>query len=105
MPTRTARILLPSDSLRYSYSASAPVGSKVDPASIKIDGVAVDPAAAYRVTMNSFLADGGDGFSVFKALHQPARRRGRPRRGCAVLPAGTPAAIAPPPLNRITRLP
>ena len=24
------------------------------------------PASSYRVTLNSFLADGGDGFTVFK---------------------------------------
>ena len=29
-----------------------------------IDGVLVDPAAEYRVTVNSFLADGGDNFAV-----------------------------------------
>ena len=55
-----------SDSLRYSWSASAPVGNKIDPASIKINGVVVDPSASYRVTVNSFLADGGDGFLVLK---------------------------------------
>ena len=30
----------------------------------KIDGVVVDPNTSYRVTVNSFLADGGDNFSV-----------------------------------------
>ena len=38
-------VLLPSDSLRYSWSLAAPFGSKVDAASIKIDGVTVDPAS------------------------------------------------------------
>ncbi|HTI34340.1 MAG TPA: bifunctional metallophosphatase/5'-nucleotidase [Miltoncostaea sp.] len=50
----------------YSWSASAPVGQKVDPASIELDGVTIDPAASYRVTVNSFLADGGDGFTVLR---------------------------------------
>jgi 5'-nucleotidase len=50
----------------YTRSLSAPVGSKVDPASIKLNGVTIDPAATYRVTVNSFLADGGDGFAVLK---------------------------------------
>jgi 5'-nucleotidase len=48
----------------YTRSLSAPVGSKVDPASITLAGVPIDPAASYRVTVNSFLADGGDGFTV-----------------------------------------
>ena len=34
--------------------------------SVQIAGAALDPAASYRITMNSFLADGGDGFSVFR---------------------------------------
>jgi 5'-nucleotidase len=33
---------------------------------VTIGGAPVDPFRSYRVTMNSFLADGGDGFSVFK---------------------------------------
>jgi 5'-nucleotidase len=69
--TPNPRILLPSDSLRYTYTASGPAGNKVDPATIKIDGVTVNPASSYRVTMNSFLADGGDGFSVFTQCTQP----------------------------------
>jgi 5'-nucleotidase len=52
-----------SASLTYSWSASAAVGSKVS--NLEIDGVAVDPAATYRVTVNNYLSAGGDGFSVF----------------------------------------
>jgi 5'-nucleotidase len=51
-----------SQGLTYSWSTSAPVGDKIDPATIKLNGTALDPAATYRVTVNSFLADGGDGF-------------------------------------------
>ena len=58
------RILQVSTGFTYEWSASAPTGSKVDPATIMINGVVVDPVATYRVTVNSFLADGGDNFSV-----------------------------------------
>ena len=34
----------------------------------------VDKAASYRVAMNNFIADGGDGFTVFSSVHRPARR-------------------------------
>jgi 5'-nucleotidase len=102
--TPNPRILLPSDSLRYTYTASGPAGDKVDAASIKIDGVTVNPAANYRVTMNSFLADGGDGFAVFKACTNPLG--GEVDLDAAVRYfMESPTAIAPPPLNRITRLP
>jgi 5'-nucleotidase len=42
-------------------------GGNVVPGSLKIDGVAVDLAATYRVATINFLADGGDGFSAFEA--------------------------------------
>jgi 5'-nucleotidase len=58
------RILQVSSTFTYAWSASAPVGSRVDPASIKISGVTVDPNATYRVTVNNFLATGGDNFTV-----------------------------------------
>lgn len=59
-----SRILQISNSLRYSYDAAQPVGSKVIATSIRINGVVVDPAQSYRVTVNSFLATGGDRFFV-----------------------------------------
>jgi len=45
---------------------SSPLGGQyVCNGSVKVNGVPVDKAASYRVTMNSFLASGGDNFSVF----------------------------------------
>jgi 2',3'-cyclic-nucleotide 2'-phosphodiesterase (5'-nucleotidase family) len=54
-----------SDGFTYSWSQSAPFGNKVDPASIKLNGVTLDPNATYRVTANNFMADGGDSYSAF----------------------------------------
>ena len=34
--------------------------------SIAIDGVAIEPGGGYRVAVNSYLADGGSGFSVLE---------------------------------------
>jgi 5'-nucleotidase len=37
-----------------------------------LDGAPLDPAATYRVTVNNFLASGGDGFSLLsegRAIH------------------------------------
>ena len=65
----------------------APRASKVDPTTIKINGVTVDPAALYRVTVNSFLADGGDSFpssswaptaSAAPSTRTPSRRTSWP---------------------------
>ncbi|MFC9438256.1 bifunctional metallophosphatase/5'-nucleotidase [Nocardia sp. NPDC057030] len=51
--------------LTYAYSGSAPKGAKVIRDSVRIAGQPLNPVAAYRVTTNSFLASGGDGFTVF----------------------------------------
>lgn len=52
-------------SYRYTYDRAAKKG-KLDAASIRIHGAPLDPAKSYRVTVNSFLAAGGDGFAVLK---------------------------------------
>ena len=58
------RILAPSVGFTYEWSPLGAACDKVDPSSIKINGVVVDPVANYRVTVNSFMADGGDNFLV-----------------------------------------
>jgi 5'-nucleotidase len=52
--------------IQYSWSASAPVGDKVDPAHVYVGGVPLDLAATYTVTANNFLAEGGDNFIIFR---------------------------------------
>lgn len=59
-PTRMLQI---SSSLHYSWSASAPIGSRVS--NITVNGAPIDPAAGYRVAINNFLGAGGDLFSEF----------------------------------------
>lgn len=103
VPGKDPKILQVSSGFTFAYSESAPFGSKVDPASIKLDGVTIDPQAEYRVTVNSFLATGGDGFTV---LAEGTDRLG----GANDLDAleayfAVASPIAPPPLDRITKLP
>ncbi|WP_181775311.1 bifunctional metallophosphatase/5'-nucleotidase [Amycolatopsis pittospori] len=57
------RTLQISKSLKYSFSSSAPAGSKIS--NLTLDGTPIDPAASYRVSVNNFLAAGGDGFTEF----------------------------------------
>ena len=61
----TQRILQPSAGFTYTYSASAPPGSKVS--NMVLNGTPIDPNATYRVTTNDFLANGGDGFTNLTA--------------------------------------
>lgn len=58
------------DSTSLTY-VRTPGPSGWDFSELKINGVAVLPDASYRVTMNSFLADGGDGFTVFTQGTEP----------------------------------
>jgi 5'-nucleotidase len=57
---------MPSEGFSYAWSDSAPVGARVDQASIRINGDVLDPSRRYRLTVNSFLADGGDGFPLLR---------------------------------------
>ena len=41
------------------------LSSRVDPSSVRVNGQPLEPTRDYRVTVNSFLAEGGDGFTVF----------------------------------------
>jgi 5'-nucleotidase len=105
------KVLLPSASFHYTWDASAAGAAScagadaVDPALITLNGVQLDLAATYRVTVNSFLADGGDGF--------PALAGGINRLGGAVdtdafeayLAAAEPAGISPAALDRIDVVP
>jgi 5'-nucleotidase len=50
--------------ITYSYARSGTTYS-LRPDTVKVGGVALDPARTYRVVANSFLADGGDGFAAF----------------------------------------
>jgi 5'-nucleotidase len=60
----TGRILQVSVGFKYEQKFDAPTcAEKVG--HMSIGGVEVTPAATYRVTMNNFLAFGGDGFTVF----------------------------------------
>jgi len=97
------RVLQVSAGFEYTWRLSGGACDKVDPATIKINSVTVDPSAFYRVTVNSFLADGGDNFFVLKS--------GTNRLGGDVdtdafekyFAAFSP--VAPGPQNRITQIP
>jgi 5'-nucleotidase len=60
------KLLQVSSGFEYAWSAGAPVGTRVAFDSLRLDGVALQRDACYRVTVNSFLAAGGDGFAVLR---------------------------------------
>ena len=58
------RILLVSNGFSYSWDSTLAAGQKVDAANIKLNGVALSSVMNYRVTVNNYLASGGDLFTV-----------------------------------------
>jgi 5'-nucleotidase len=67
------RVLQVSRGFTYTWDNGKPPGQRIVPGSLKLNGVAVEPQQRLRVTVNSFLAGGGDNFSVFKQDGQDAR--------------------------------
>ena len=60
---KVASLLVPSEDFRFRYDLNKPEGQRI--VSMTLSGKPIDPARRYRVTVNNFLASGGDGFSVF----------------------------------------
>jgi 5'-nucleotidase len=65
------RILQVSKGFAYTWDDKRQPGDFVPADGITLEDRPIDPAARYRVTVNSFLADGGDGFSVLKEGSDP----------------------------------
>jgi 5'-nucleotidase len=63
---RQPRILHVSKGFFYSWDSAAPLGSHILPERMTLNGQAIDPAKSYRVTVNNYLAVGGDGFTALK---------------------------------------
>jgi 5'-nucleotidase len=60
------RILQVSRRFSYAWDAAKPYGEHVIADRMALNGQRIDPAASYRVTVNNYLAVGGDGFTVLK---------------------------------------
>ncbi len=98
--------LQPSVGFTYAWGADRPHGARIVPGSMRIDDRQVRPDGRYRVTVNSFLAAGGDGFRLF--------REGRDRVGgpldiealaAFIRARSADAPLAPDPRPRVRRQP
>ena len=63
VPSRPYLQLGLSDNVSYVADPSLPEGERI--ISVTVDGMPIDPAAEYRISTFSFLAQGGDNFHVF----------------------------------------
>jgi 5'-nucleotidase len=96
-------ILQVSSGLRYTFDLRRPIGERVLSESLTLNGEPMRADQNYRVTINSFLAAGGDGFSV---LAQGTELQVGPLDADALeqyIAAHSP--LAPPLPGRIVRLP
>ena len=98
-----ARMLQPSRGFSYTWNTKGSHGNRIVEESMLLDGRAIGPEQSYRVTVNNFLADGGDGFRV---LRDGTDRVGGPVDVDALtdyLRASTTRPLAPDRLPRIAR--
>jgi 5'-nucleotidase len=96
------RIMLPSANVRYQWTAT-PAPQIVD-GTVSFDGGAtfISKTASYRVAMNNFMADGGDNYTVFKSCTDPLG--GEIDLDAFARYLGAHSPVAPPTLNRITKV-
>ncbi len=64
-----ARFLQPSSNLRYEWHSTAPKGQRVQ--GLTIEGAPVQAGQNYRIVVNNFIAEGGDGFFMLKRGRNP----------------------------------
>ena len=95
------RILPVSRGFSYSWDASRPYGERVIAASMTLNGKPIDPGTSYRVTVNNYLALGGDGFTVLKQGSSPQFGIYDDEALFAYFQANSP--IMPPAADRIVR--
>lgn len=60
------RILQVSNGFSYTWDASKPLGERVMADKMILNGRPIEAGSGYRVTLNDYLAVGGDGFTVAK---------------------------------------
>jgi 5'-nucleotidase len=100
----TARILQVSSTFRYEQApGAATCEAKIG--RMFVDGAEVGPADSFRITMNNFLATGGDGFTTFSEGDDVLGGAQDIDALIAYFGTAAPAGIAVPPLDRIVARP
>lgn len=69
------RVMLPSNGFKYTWDGAKACGARISSVTLRngastetiVDaaGAVTNPTKTYRVTVNNFMADGGDGYSTF----------------------------------------
>lgn len=96
-----------SDGVTYDLSKTM-VGSActgVTISNLKLNGAPILPGSTYIVTVNSFLADGGDGFSTFGTINPALRLEGGVDLEALANYLAAFSPVAPPSIDRVNELP
>ncbi|MEC4722097.1 5'-nucleotidase C-terminal domain-containing protein [Noviherbaspirillum sp. CPCC 100848] len=72
----TTRFMIPSNGFKYTWDGSKACDARISNVTltaggstetiVDAGGIVLNPAKTYRVTVNNFMADGGDGYSTFR---------------------------------------
>jgi 5'-nucleotidase len=106
-PNATApKVLQVSSGFTYTLDNTKTGADKIVTDTIRLNGQPLDPSATYRVTVNNFLAGGGDNFTILKSGTDPFVGAIDLDAFTAYLTANSSPTtpLAPPPANRITVL-
>ncbi|WP_338504699.1 bifunctional metallophosphatase/5'-nucleotidase [Sphingomonas kaistensis] len=66
---QASSLLIPSAGFAYRYDTARPAGQRI--VAMTLNGRPIDPARSYRITVNNFLASGGDGYTVLAQGRDP----------------------------------
>ena len=96
------RIMLPSGNVRYRWTTVG--GPHIVDGSVSFDGgiTPISKTTTYRVAMNNFMADGGDGYTVFRSCTDTLG--GEVDLDAFARYLGAHQPVAPPPLIRIEKV-
>ncbi len=96
-----------SEGFSYDLATTIDAGTctSVSVTNVQLNGVPLDGGSTYIVTMNSFLADGGDNFGTFATIDPSLRVGGGIDLDALTAYLGTEGPIDPPPTDRVNELP
>ena len=96
-----------SDGFTYDLATTITAGdcTAVTISNVALDGIGISPTALYSVTVNNFLADGGDNFGTFATIPEASRLDGGNDLEALTNYLGTFAPVAPPSIDRVNEAP
>ena len=96
-----------SNGLTYDLSKTIAAGvcTGITVENVQLNGVDLDPSATYIVTVNNFLADGGDNFTTFRDVDPALRIGGGIDLDQLINYLGSEGPIDPPGTDRVNELP